>query len=112
MDANNVAVIRGTVSSEPVVRTLPSGSTATHIEVTTRLVDGATSVPVAVHAARVDVVRGDEVVVVGHVSRRFFRAGGVTQSRTELIAERLVKASRKVTVARAVDRAVRALDPT
>ncbi|HEX2851537.1 MAG TPA: hypothetical protein VHN98_13335, partial [Acidimicrobiales bacterium] len=29
---------------------------------------------------------GDEVVVVGHVSRRFFRAGGATQSRTEVVA--------------------------
>ena len=111
MDANNVAVIRGTVSSEPVVRTLPSGSTVTQVEVTTQLADGATSVPVAVHGTRVTVTRGDEVVVVGHISRRFFRAGGVTQSRTELIADRVVKASRTVTVARAVDRAVRALDP-
>ena len=31
---------------------------------------------------------GDEVVVTGRVQRRFFRAGGATQSRTEVVAER------------------------
>ena len=32
---------------------------------------------------------GQAVVVVGHVRRRFFRAGGATQSRTEVVAERV-----------------------
>jgi single-strand DNA-binding protein len=33
---------------------------------------------------------GSEVVVAGHVRRRFFRAGGVTQSRTEVVATRVI----------------------
>jgi single-strand DNA-binding protein len=38
------------------------------------------------------------VAVVGRVERRFFRSGGATQSRTELIAERVVPARRSKTV--------------
>ena len=33
---------------------------------------------------------GAEVVVSGRVRRRFFRAGGVTQSRTEVVADAVV----------------------
>ena len=109
MHANNVAVIRGTLSKEPAVREFPSGDVVTQLEVSTVLADGTTSVPVAVHHTPVTVGAGDEVVVVGHVSRRFFRAGGVTQSRTELIANRVIKASRVVTVRKAVAAAVESL---
>jgi len=30
-------------------------------------------------------------VVIGHVRRRFFRAGGVTASRTEIVADKVVR---------------------
>ncbi len=102
MDANNVVVIRGTITSEPVVRALPSGRSVTQIELTTRMADGTTSVPVAVHDTPVTVGVGDEIVVTGHVSRRFFRAGGVTQARTEVIAGQVIKATRRKTVEGAV----------
>ena len=102
MDANNVVVVRGTISSEPVVRTLPSGDSVTQIELTTRMANGTTSVPVSVHDAPVTVDAGDEIVVTGHVSRRFFRAGGVTQARTEVIATQVIKATRRKTVDKAV----------
>ena len=105
MDANNLAVLRGVVTSEPRSRALPSGSTVTNLEVTTRG-DGLTaSAPVVVHERAVHIAAGDEVVVIGHVHRRFFRAGGVTQSRTEVVAERVFKASRR----RSIDRAMAAL---
>lgn len=103
MEINNVVLLCGTLSSEPVVRELPSGAVVTQVEVSTR-VDGATlSVPVAVHDRPVTVGAGDEVVVTGCVRRRFFRAGGTTQSRTEVIAERIVKTSRVRTVERTLD---------
>jgi single-strand DNA-binding protein len=35
---------------------------------------------------------GDEIVVVGRVRRRFFRSGGATQSRTEVVVDALVPA--------------------
>lgn len=105
----NVAVLRGIVSSEPRVRGLPSGSSVTNVEITTRLDDSTCSVPVVVHDVTVTVAAGDEVVVVGHVARRFFRAGGVTQSRTEVVARSIVKASRRRSAERAVGAAVEAI---
>jgi single-strand DNA-binding protein len=112
MDANNLVVLRGTVTSEPKRRELPSGSIVTNIEITTRGDGPTASVPVVVHDRPVDVGTGDDVVVVGHVQRRFFRAGGITQSRTEVVAARVVPARRARTAARAVEAAASLLSPT
>ena len=49
---------------------------------------------------------GDEVVVIGAVRRRFFRAGGATQSRTEVLATSVVKSSQRRTVAKVLAEAV------
>ena len=43
---------------------------------------------------------GHEVIVVGHVRRRFFRSGGATQSRTEVVAEGLIRPRRQRDVER------------
>ena len=51
---------------------------------------------------------GAEVVVTGHVRRRFFRAGGGTQSRTEVVADAVVPARSRARVRRAIDDAVAA----
>ncbi len=103
--ALNIAVVRGIVSSEPRVRELPSGATVTSVEVTTRVDTASVSVPVVVHDSSVDVVAGDEVVATGHIARRFFRAGGVTQSRTELVADKLIKSTRTKSVRTAIAKA-------
>ena len=105
MDTNNLVLLRGTLTRDPLERTLPSGDVVTQLEVTTCVDGRRVSAPVAVHAADVRFAEGDEVVVTGHVSRRFFRAGGVTQSRTEVIAAEVLKPTRR----RAVQRAVEAL---
>jgi single-strand DNA-binding protein len=105
MDANNVVVVRGVVSSEPRLRELPAGSVVTQLDVTTRGPGLTASVPVAAYDRPVDAGSGDQVVVTGHVNRRFFRAGGVTQSRTELVAAEVIRVGRK----RAADRAISAV---
>jgi len=96
MYSNNVVLVKGRVSSEPRIRQLPSGSSIVNLDVTTALDDGsgAVSVPIVVEAESVHCAVGDQVVVVGHVRRRFFRAGGATQSRTEVVAHKVVRASR------------------
>ena len=81
---------------------LPSGDVVTQVELSTRVDDRSVSVPVAVHGVEPAVTTGDDVVVTGHVIRRFFRVAGVTQSRTEVVSARVVKASRRRTVERAV----------
>jgi single-strand DNA-binding protein len=96
--AMNIAVLRGTLSSPPVERTLPSGSRLVNYEVTTPDPAGgpADTAPVAWFdpPSRLPAVgQGDEVVVLGRVRRRFFRtAAGATASRTEVVAERVVPA--------------------
>ena len=48
---------------------------------------------------------GDEVVVVGRVRRRFFRAGGATASRVEVEAEVVARARDRRRVQAALRRA-------
>lgn len=109
----NLVVLQGTLSSPPRQRELPSGDTLTLLEVTTRLADATATVPVVVVAADAQVTTlraGDDVVVVGRVTRRYYRAGGVTQSRTEVVAERVVRPARRQAVDRALKRAAELLD--
>jgi len=85
----NVALLRGTCSSPADVRTLPSGTVLAQLQLTTRVYATALSVPVAVvdPAAWVEEIdTGDELVVLGTVRRRFFRAAGGTASRVEVEA--------------------------
>jgi single-strand DNA-binding protein len=106
----NVAVVRGRLSSDPVHRQLPSGDRLIGYEVTVPTPSGpAESVPVVwiVTGRPPAVTAGDEVVVVGRVRRRFFRAAGTTASRTEVVATRVVptrlRARARAAVAAAVD---------
>ena len=84
----NVAVVLGTLSSDPRSRDLPSGSELVTYEVTTTESDGRCTVPVVWFdpSRPPSVAAGDDVVVVGRVRRRFFRAGAATVSRTEVEA--------------------------
>ena len=91
----NVAVLRGACSSPADVRVLPSEQVLAQLQVTTRVGGRAMSVPVAVldPPAWVEALdTGDEVVVVGHVRRRFFRVAGTTASRVEIVAETVAPA--------------------
>lgn len=108
----NVVVLRGRVSSPPVVRELASGSRLLSLEVTTRVGDGAAaSAPVGWFdpPTRVDIEEGDEVVVVGEVKRRFFRSALGTQSRTEVVATEVVLSRSKRKVERLLQSAAQRL---
>jgi hypothetical protein len=114
--ALNLAVVRGEVSSPPDVRVLPSDAVLVQLQVTTRLERETLSTPIAVWnpAAWVQELEpGTEIVVVGRVRRRFFRAAGATASRVELEADLVAKASdrRRVRAAlRKVNAALETLD--
>lgn len=100
----NHAVLRGTLSSDPEIRTLASGTTLATLQLTTRSEVGpALSVPISVNEPSelvTNLVAGDEVVVVGSVRRRFFRAGGATASRVEVDAAEVVRGGDKRAVRR------------
>lgn len=93
----NLVVVEGLLAKPAQDRELPSGSRLLTLEVTVRPAEGpAESLPVAwfeapTWASSLD--QGAEVVVVGRVRRRFFKAGGITQSRTEVVADRVVRAT-------------------
>ena len=84
----DLAVLVGTLSSDPVHQELPSGSRLVRYEVTVRDRTPVDTVPVSwLDPSRPPKLAvGDRVVVVGRVRRRFFRAGGATRSATEVVA--------------------------
>lgn len=84
----DLAVVVGSLSSDPVATALPSGSTLFRYEVTVRDAAPADTVPVSWFdpSRPPALAAGDRVVVVGRVRRRFFRAGGATRSATEVVA--------------------------
>jgi single-strand DNA-binding protein len=114
----NVVVLHGVLARDPDARALPSGDELVAYEVTVPRPDGpAEGVPVVRFGAPSSasrLVAGDAVVVVGRVRRRFFRAGGATQSRTEVVAERVsaarTPARARTLLAKALATAVQAVD--
>ena len=92
----NVVVIAGVLARPARDVALPSGSRLLSLEITVRRAEGpAETVPVTWLDAPAWATALDEgmpVVVSGRVRRRFFRAGGVTQSRTEVVAARVARA--------------------
>lgn len=110
----NLALLVGTLSRAPELRSLPSGDTVLALELTVRPPDGpAESVPVAwfdAPASALDWPMGEELLVTGRTRRRFFRAGGVTQSRTEVVAVRAVPTRRAATARKALRAAIDALE--
>lgn len=113
MSEHNLVLLRGVLAAEPTRRELPAGGTVSQFDVATRDASGAHTVPVAwmdPPPAGLPVEPGDDVVVLGRVARRFFRSGGATQSRTEVVAEQVVAASNRRQVNRALATARQAVD--
>lgn len=110
----NVVVVRGRLSRPAVEKVLASGNRLVALEVTVpRPGERADTVPVVWIDAPPAVAlldAGEEVLVVGRVRRRFFRAGGGTASRTEVAAERVVPTAHTRRVASALAAAVAVLE--
>lgn len=100
----NVTVVTGHLSRPPDRRTLPSGEEVVSFDLSVvSAEDRVESVPVAwlgppPSAGEIEV--GEALLVVGRVRRRFFRAGGSTQSRTEVVASAVVPLRRRSAVKR------------
>ncbi len=105
----NVVVLAGRLARPAEMRQLPSGDRLVAYELTVPR-DGARaeSVPVVWFEAPPSAADHDvdeQVVVVGRVRRRFFRAGASTQSRTEVVADTVVVARQAKRVRAAVEKA-------
>ena len=113
----NITVLRGRLSRPPERRSLPSGDALVVYEVTVPAGGArrAESVPVVwfeAPPAAGDLEPDTDVVVIGRVRRRFFRAGGSTQSRTEVVADQVVPARHTKRVSRLVLAALGAAEET
>lgn len=110
----NIVVLRGRLTRPAVVRSLPSADELVELEVSVpRCGERSESAPVVwpdAPAAARELDVDEEVVVVGRVRRRFFRSGGSTQSRTEVVAETVVPASQVRRVRAAVGKAAGRLE--
>jgi single-strand DNA-binding protein len=93
----NVVTLAGRLSRPAEQRLLPSGDRLVALEVTLDGPEGKDeTVPVVwfdAPAAASSFDAGRPVVVIGRVRRRFYRANGTTQSRTEVVAETVVPTS-------------------
>jgi single-strand DNA-binding protein len=113
----NLAVVRGSVRGDATQRTLPSGSVSMQFDVTTTIRSAGRSTGVSVPVSWIDppssatamLAGGGEVVVIGTVRRRFFRVGGATQSRTEVVADTVIPTRRRKQVAGALEELVERL---
>ena len=109
----NIVALRGRLSRPAEERILGSGTRLVSYDITVPDLNGgrAETVPVvwfdppasALIDAEID------VVVVGRVRRRFFRAAGATGSRTEVVAEAVIPATQAKRASAAIDRARRRL---
>jgi single-strand DNA-binding protein len=121
----NIVVLSGHLSSPPRRTELPSGDERWVLELSCPSDPGSPvpalsapgesvvlSVPVAVNSRVAGIEHfdtGTELVVAGVVRRRFYRAGGSTQSRTEVVAQAIVAVTTRRPTERALSSALRAL---
>lgn len=109
----NVVVLIGRVARLPEIHELPSGQHMVAYEVTIdRPGERAETVPVVWPDAPAGAVCHQVdtlLLVVGRVRRRFFRAGGGTQSRTEVVADAVVNVRHPKQAAAALQRAAAAV---
>jgi single-strand DNA-binding protein len=93
----NVVVLAGRLSDDPEVKSMPSGDQVTRFRLHVPEA-GKRVLPLPVSAwertarrACERLVRGDAVLVRGHLVRRFFRDGGGGRSVTEVVATEVKK---------------------
>jgi single-strand DNA-binding protein len=106
----NVVVLRGSLTADAESKDLSNGTRVAQLDIRTRNASGqARTVPVVIHkpSSAVEKLRtGADVVVTGQVQRRFFRYGGQTQSRTEVVADRVLPAQQTKRIETAIESAV------
>ena len=110
----NYVVLHGTLTRPAQSQVLASEAVLLRVDLRTRTDEGpADTVPVVWFdppAWALGLEAAAEVVVVGRVRRRFFSAGGTTQSRTEVVADRVVRAGTRRRASRALVEAAVSLE--
>ena len=94
-ESSVVALVRGRLLAPPVVRVIDNRHRSTTFDLA--CVAGGRRVLVPVVAVDVDIPAlktGDDVTVLGHVRRRFWRANGRIQGVTEVVADEIAATRR------------------
>ena len=90
----NMAVVIGNLAKPVDVRSLPSGDSVASFDLQVLQADKPPdTVPVTLSETperAADWPVGEQLLVIGRVRRRFFRVGSGTQSRTEVVAEKVL----------------------
>lgn len=92
---HNLSIVVGTVAADSTDRQLAAGNVVRSFDLSV-VGEERSSVPIAwwdPPARRAPLSKGQRVVVVGNVRRRFFRAQGATVSRTEVVATTVASAT-------------------
>jgi len=109
----NMVVVIGSLAKPMQVRSLPSGLSLASFDLMVRRADqSADTVPVALFDTPEHLpewTAGQEILAIGRVRRRFFRVAGSTQSRTEVVAGKVVALTHKDSVCSALTGAGSAL---
>ena len=106
----NLAVVKGVIARVPHERVGADGIVHLSFDLRVRLVpDGPSElVPVAWPErtmASCGLGEGSAVVVLGRIRQRFFRMGGATQSRTEIVAETVIGTRQQAAIRKAMAQA-------
>jgi single-strand DNA-binding protein len=108
----NLVIVQGAVARAPEEWVVATGDRIVGFDVAVRREgEAAEVVPIRWEAPPTwasDLAAGDELLVTGRVRRRFFRAGGGTQSRTEVLVGSVVRVRSGRRGRRAVEEAIAA----
>ncbi len=95
----NFVLIRGVLNRPAQIKTMANNDLLVSFDVTVeRENEKAEVVPIVwfgVKAWATELDLGDEVVISGRIRKRFFQSGGALTTRTEVVAERVAKATQK-----------------
>ena len=110
----NVCILQGRLTRPPEQRVVGEGRSVVTYELAVDRPEGRTeTVPVVwddAPARALDLDVDAEVVAAGRVRRRWFRSGGATQSRTEVVADEVLPARSTKRVAKLVSDTLTAAD--
>lgn len=86
--STNVVLVRGRLVAPPTIRLVGRRERVASFDLASIVQEKRVVVPVTAGAEALPTMKeGDDVMVLGHVRRRFFRVGVRTQSITEIVAE-------------------------
>lgn len=94
-----LVIVRGRLVASPTIRIIDKRRRSASFDLACSNADRRVIVPVVVVDIDVPALKvGDDVTVLGHIHRRFWRATGRTQAVTEVVADEIVASRRSARI--------------